>query len=168
MTGQARTHTFFGHDADVKARQEAFPAGLERYGKLIAEEFDRNRDTPPLSLDDDTRSMLWDWRIIDLEQERSWLEAQFDSKRWSRLDVAACLVTSSAPVGTDRWTISDLDLSAVEDLVGIDQLFLECRDLPPLALGERITPGTQTTVDSRRNYVRTVMADIEAGRRTRP
>lgn len=168
LTGQARTFSFFGAEADIKARQAAYPEGTVRYGELIAQAFAANQDTPPLDLDDDVWSMVWDWRVIDLAEAMRWLSSQYESGRWSRLDTAARLVTSSAPVGTEKWTISDLDLSAAEDLINLDQLIAECERLPPLPPDERVQPGTLATPEARRNYVRTVVDDIVSGRRPRP
>ncbi|TYL53166.1 hypothetical protein [Agromyces mariniharenae] len=167
LTGQARTHSFYGSEADIQARRAAYPAGSARYGTLIAEAFNENGHTKPLDLPDDVWATIWDWREIDLEEARRWLTSQFESHGWNRLDTAARLVTTTAPVGTQQWAISDLDLVATDELMGLDELIHECEQLPRLAPEERIHPRTLATPEARRGYVRTVVDDIVAGRRPR-
>lgn len=166
LTGQAHAHQFYGSPEDVRARQDAYPAGLTRYGEIVASAFEALRNVDVFDLEPDVWSGLWDWRSIDLPGAQGWLAAQFESGRWTRLDTAARLVTTSAPVGSDSWSISGLDLDAVEDLVGLAGLIAECDDLPRLGPAELIQSRTPATPESRRGYVRTVIQNLpEASRR---
>lgn len=168
LTGQARSHQFYGSPEDVKASQEAYPAGLARYGEMITVAFETHQDVSVFDLESDIWSGLWDWRSIDLPGAQRWLASQLESGRWSRLDVAARLVTCSAPIGTEAWSISELDLGVVEDLVGLDALIADCGDLPRLRPEELVQSRTPATPDSRRGYVRTVVQNLMEARLSQP
>ncbi|MGW8484526.1 KAP family P-loop NTPase fold protein [Microbacterium sp. NPDC055903] len=164
LTGQARSHQFYGSAEDIEARQEAYPAGLARYGEMIVAAFDAHQDANVFDIASDIWSGLWDWRSIDLPGAQRWLTSQFESGRWSRLDAAARLVTCTAPIGTEEWSISELDLSVVEDLIGVEALIADCGKLAPLGSDELVEPRTPATRSSRRDYVRTVVQSLVEGR----
>ena len=168
LTDQARTHQFYGSPGDVRARQEAYPAGLARYGEMIAAALEAHQDASVFELESDIWSGVWDWRSIDLPRAQRWLTSQFESGKWSRLDTAARLVTCSAPIGTEEWSISELDLDVVEDLIGLEALIAECETLPPLRPEELVQPRTPATPDSRRGYVRTVIQNLVEARMPQP
>jgi hypothetical protein len=165
-----RSHTFVGSPQEVNSREAAYAMVTEHFARLVAMAFNEKRSIPPLELDDRTWSLIWNWRVIDLPRVQAWLKKQFESRRWTRLDTAARLVGSRTPLGVDEptWTLSELDLSALDDLVGIDELILECATLPALSAEERVSEGAPATPASRRNFVRTVVADLASGRVTRP
>lgn len=168
LTHQARTYQFYGSPEDVRARQEAYPPGLARYGEMISTALDAHQHVGVFELEAEIWSGLWDLRSIDLAGAQRWLASQFQSGKWSRLDTAARLVTCSAPIGTEEWSISELDLDVVEDLIGLEALIAECEDLPPLGPDEFVQPRTPATPASRRGYVRTVIHGLVDARRKEP
>lgn len=170
LTHAGAGENFTGAQQDIHARQEAYPHGLARYGQHIREAFVADQDVRPLDFDERLWRCIWDWTVIDPASQRQWLEEQFTSGRWTRLDTAARLVSSTAPMGipTPQWTIRELDLNTVDSLVGLDALIEECRRLPELKEDERVPRGVAATSETRRGFVRTIVDDLVSGRVARP
>ncbi len=119
-------------------------------------------------LRDEIWQLIWTWRAIEPERAQAWVHNQFVAGTWTRLDVAARMISARAPVGVPNpvWRIGELDLAAVEDLVGTDSLIKEVGEEKILATAPAEMREEIATRDTRRAYEIQMLRRQIAGRET--
>jgi len=93
-------------------------------------------------LEDGAMANFWAWRYLDPEAAKAWLVKQVDTERWTMAETMGAFTTTSVPVGVPNPvpTIENFQLSAVNEIFGIDRVLAELSS----ELGAATPPGGDT------------------------
>lgn len=166
----ASSNHFYGAAADIAARESAYPRARLQFGQLIATSFQEYTGGSPLEIPDEVWNLIWEWKGIDLPSAQLMFAAQFESKKWRRLDVAARIVTSSITLGVADAVprISEFELDFADQLIGLRKLIDECRQMPEFAHIQRVAQRAPATPENRIGFVFSIIDDLCSGRRDFP
>jgi predicted KAP-like P-loop ATPase len=155
LIGAAESSPFTGSAEDVEARTRVYPLARAHFAGLIKKEFERHREASVFELPKETWSLIWAWRTIEPEMARRWIRIQVEAGRWTRLELAARLVASRAPVGVPNpvWKLSELDFDVVEDLIGVSALIKEVGEDRIMSTPLQEMRDVEATEETRRDFV---------------
>lgn len=156
LISAASEHPFSGSAHDVAARTDTYPKASNHFASMIKTTFDRYAGVGAFDLPAEVWPLIWTWRSADPAGARMWVAKRVADGSWTRIDLAARLVTTHTPSGIadPEWRISELDMGAIEELIGVDALIEEIGpDVIRSSTPSNDLRGVVATQDTRRVYV---------------
>lgn len=170
LVRSASSSRLYDAAADIAARESANALARLQFGEIIAANFQQYLAGSPHEIPDDVWNLIWTWKEVDLRSARRTFAAQFESKKWRRLDVAVRLVTSSITLGVADAVprISEFELDLADQLIGLQQLIDECRLMPDFTSVQRVGQRETATLENRTGFIFGIIDDLCLGRRDFP